>query len=162
MENTNNLSSNGLDPRRLNDALERIDTLEDFIRVLKYVTPEALPRSGRKLPSFSGKYGRPDSVRRWRALARTGGPSPPLLRTEVRATGIRSLVLVLMLILDGLRYKLAAWRAANTAAALPLMGRDAYATAPTFDERARGAGLTFLFVFVPAALGILAARQSCS
>jgi hypothetical protein len=44
MENTNNLSSNGLDPRRLNDALERIDTLEDFIRVMKYVTPEALPQ----------------------------------------------------------------------------------------------------------------------
>jgi hypothetical protein len=33
---------------------------------------------------------------------------------------------------------------------------------PTFDERARGAGLTFLFVFVPAALGILAARRSRS
>jgi hypothetical protein len=69
MENTSNLNPNGPDPRRhaarlcqehehlrrLRDAQERIEALEDLIRVLKYATPEALPRIRQEAAELLGE-----------------------------------------------------------------------------------------------------------
>jgi hypothetical protein len=72
MQNTSNLNANGPNPqrraanlrqehehlRRLGYAQERIETLEDLIRILKCTTPEALPQyptgSGRALRGNMG------------------------------------------------------------------------------------------------------------